>query len=157
VRVYQLSLSHLLLVQGSYSATNVNTFVPEGVLQEVGRDRYNPYANARVYRMQQHLDRILIFPELGAGSTDAPEHARPFHPHSIHDEGIGGERHPATVPPNFHSDRMPGQPSGARSSGKRQKARQASFRDRAVSGQGRTPKNEPYNSPDSTKQVSLLT
>lgn len=159
VRVSQLSLSRLLLVQGSYSATDVNTFVPESVLREAGRDLRNPYANARVYRMQQHPDRILIFPKLGAVSTDsdAPEYAKPSHPHSIHDEGIGGERHPAlAVPPNFHSDKMPGQPSGAESSGKRQKTGQASFRDRAVSDQGRTPMNKPYNFPGSTKQVRFL-
>ena len=131
--------------------------MPEDVLRGAGGDRRNPYANARVYRMQQHPDGILIFPGSGAGTTDAPEYARPSYPHSLRDEGTGGERHPAVAPPNFHSNRMPGQPSGARSSGKRQKARQASCLDRAVSGRGRTPKSKPYDFPGSTKQVSFLT
>lgn len=157
MRVSQLSLSRLLLVQGSYSATNVNTFVPEGVLREAGRDRHHPYTNARVYRMQQPPDRILILPGSSAGTTDAPEYTGPSYAHSLRDERIGGERHPAAVPPNFHFDRMPGQPSEARSSGKRQKTRQASCRDRAVSGQGRTPKSKPCGFPGSMKQVSFLT
>jgi len=108
--------------------------------------------------MQQRLDSILVFPGSGAGTADAPEYARPSYPRSLHDEGVGGEQHPAAVPLNFHSDGMTGQPSGARSSGKRRrKAKRASCPDRAVSDRGRTPESKPYDFPGSTKQVSFLT
>ena len=123
------------LPEGSQSSessiSKSHTFVPERVWK-AGRYRHNPYANARVYSIEQLLG-------------------------GPHDEGARGERHPTAIPLNPHSDSMPSQPSGARSSGKKQPDPDTRLVSPSASGRGRTPKRKPCDFPSSMKQVSFLT
>ena len=128
---------------------NATTFTPEGLLREAERGPRDPYTRARSYRMRQPLDGILASPGPSAGTTDAPDYAEPPYPHSLRDEGIGDERHPAAVPPNIHSDRTPSQCSG--------KGRKGKQTDEAIPGRKRTLEGKPCDPSHSTKAVSFLT
>lgn len=105
-----------------------------------------------MYRRRRHLG-----PELSGGTTNAPEHAElPYH-NRLSDEGIGDQGHLVAVLPNFHSDGMPGQPTGLQISRKNGKKEQTTSQDKVRSRQKRTLKRGPDDLPYSTMQVSFLT
>jgi len=131
--------------------------MPEGLLRQAERDRRDPYANARSYRAQQHLDRISTSSGSSAGTTDIPKYTEPSYHYSHREEVMGDGRYLAAVPPSLHSDGIPNQPSGAQRSRKRRKTERTTGQNEAVPGRKRTLKEKSCDLSHSAKPVSLLT